>query len=51
MLGLIISDIMMIDERIKRYYMLIKELGFGQKSSAVKIRSYLINGDELDHEF
>ena len=27
------------------------ELGFGQNIRAVKIRSYLIDGDELDHEF
>lgn len=31
--------------------MLVIELGFGQKSSVVKIRRYLIDGDELDHEF
>ena len=31
--------------------MLVIELGFGHKSSAVKIRMYLTDGEELDHEF
>ena len=30
--------------------MLVIELGFGQKSSAVEIRRYLTDNDELDHE-
>ena len=30
--------------------MLVIELGFGQKISVVKIRMYLTDGDELDHE-
>ena len=30
--------------------MLVIELGFGQKSSAVKMWVYLTDGKELDHE-
>ena len=31
--------------------MIDNELGFGQNIRAVKIRVYLTDGDELDHEF
>ena len=51
MLGSLVNNIMMIGKEIWSLNVLVNELEFGQKHSAVKIRRYLIDGDELDHEF
>ena len=51
MLGSLVSNGMMISERELMLKHVKRWVSFGQLWRAVKIRSYLIDGDELSHEF